>query len=208
MLHSTGRILNLRINTEPNNLLSKQAFYNGILRYAQVSIIMGMSADFRGCHSRFLVDYSSHSSLTQYHKSAEFIFNHAGDNLAAEKIDYLIAHPDIPFTTTPNIGETREVWPGAIRIPYLSTDDHITDEEIILSNSGVPDDMDVILVAAFAKGINEIDPRFSLDNFHENNQYAWGFKRAKRFIFLATELDAVFLDVVEDSDWKDWAMHL
>lgn len=182
---------------KPQGCFTAEQYYNGMRRYAQVALVMGMDASFRDCHSRFLAYHSLGGKYSDL--AGEFLFNEAGDNCARAKIEHLERNPGMKFTATPKIGDIRYMWPGVIEIPHIGTGEKLT-----IANSGVPDDMDVTLIAAFAIGINELDSEWSLENFAENNQYAWALRRAARFIVIAGELDIDCYEAISDPEFDKW----
>ncbi|MFV0485012.1 MAG: hypothetical protein ACK5MU_02155 [Candidatus Saccharimonadales bacterium] len=189
-----GKILTKFIR--PQGPFTAEQFYNGMRRYAQVAYIMGMDTSFRDCHSLFMADYSP--DCKYYELAGEFVFNEEGANCAAAKINHLIDNPDMKCTVTPQMGDIRYMWPGAIRIPHIGMGG-----ELIIANSGVPDDMDVTLIAAFAIGLNELDIEWSLEHFSDNNQYAWALRKAARFIVIFEAIDTVCLGI-EDPGYDKW----
>lgn len=199
MLTTTGKIHLGALY--PNNHFTKNCFYNGVLRYVEAAIMLGMDDSFRDCHSMFMVDYSYDGK--KYGLAAEFVFNEAGENSAAAKIDFLIDNPSLRLIASPRVEQVKYAWPGAIRIPFISQDSN-GKTELIIANSGVPEDMDIILIAAFALGLNEINAAWSLENFYTNNQYAWALRRTTRLLVIARELEASWGQVVEGDAMLEW----
>lgn len=191
-----GKIYSTLLALPQNAVFTEDQYFSGIRRYAQVALVLGMDADFRGCHSRFLANYSE--SGINYGIVGEFELNKAGNNRAAEKITHMHNNPEHNLVASPGIGDIRYEWPGVIRLP------HSTGAELILANSGVPDYMDVLLIAAFAIGVNEIDPSWSLENFDENNQYAWSLRQAARLILIADELNFDYHTIIDITGFDAW----
>lgn len=193
---NNGKIYSEFLTLPRDAAFTEDQYFNGIRHYAQVALVLGMDAGYRSCHSRFLVNYTENG--IDYGAVGEFVFNGAGDNRASEKIAHMHDNPEHNLVASPGIGDIRYEWPGVIRIP------HSTGAELILTNSGVPDYMDVLLIAAFAIGANEIDPDWSLKHFDTNNQYAWALRQAARFIIMAGELNLDYHAIIDDAGFDAW----
>lgn len=178
----------------PNDFFTQNCFYSGVMRYAEAAIMLGMDDNFRDCHSLFMVDYTYDGE--KYGLAADFVFNEAGENSAAAKIDFLIDNPSLRLIASPRVEQIKYAWPGAIRIPRVCQESK-NETELIIANSGVPEDMDILLVAAFTLGLNEVSTAWSLENFYTNNQYAWALRRAIRLHDLAAQVGISFDGVIE-----------
>lgn len=188
------------ISYDGDDYLSMQTFGIGIYCYAAAANVLGLDAR---DHSRFLIDRVLSRRKQEYQKAAEFSWNESGENMAAEKIDYLIAHPELRLIADTGIGETRTMWPGAIRVPFFTGINKIS-PEIIIANSGVPAYLDVVLVAAFALGINAVDSRWGLDNFQLNRQYTLALRQAAHLYLLYHDSDMVVNEpIVEGEGWSE-----
>ena len=193
------------VDFDPEGPLPRPAFCNGIRRYAQVASLLGLNSP--NYHSKFIVICNSRAK--SWLNTGGFILNRTDKNRAVQKAQYLINHPDLYLIPETQRGETRDEWPGAIRIFYqkIATSEvqlHKPENTLIIANSGVPAFIDIMLIAAFTIGISEINPKWSLVTFYCDTQYATALRLAARHIILAAGSNTSYSSGIENTHWQTW----
>ena len=206
MITSSGSIKDVYHNRESS--LSQSALYNGIYRYTQVALVQGLGDAHR---SHFLIGgiTPAHTLPHAWETAGQFVWNETPQLLASRKVYFLLHHPEIALIPETNIGATREEQPAAIRLPLIdirNPSEHEPGFWLILASSstGILTFADIMLIAAFAIGVNEVAPAWDLTPFNTDEQYAWALKSAARFIVFAEQLNANYKSSIQDDSWHDW----
>ena len=175
---------------------NKRAMFMGISGVTAAIAVMGLDEN---AHGRFLADYWSPDNGGEWQQAGSFVVNKAGLNMAEDKINYLIDQPKLQLVPETVMHAKREMWPGAIRLPYSASSD------LILSFSGLDAFEDCVVIAAFAlEAAKYSGLALDLSVFDSDAKYARAFERAERYLKIAIEMQLPLWKYVDEAGWQQW----
>ncbi len=151
------------IRFEPGLGVTKNGFRKGVKAYAKIAEALGMDSD---DHSRFLV-YTGDPNSKTLERVGSFVYYDVGGNCAEEMIAIMHKNPDIEVLGFTKPGEVKHHWAGGTWLPSHKSWEKIgllkSAQRLYLVNSGAPEWLDVVLVCAFAWGLNRKMPDWGLE---------------------------------------------